>query len=163
MTTSRRCGRGLERRPPPQGLGNGRIGNGGGSFTTAGRSGSFGAVRGALHHAGSGHLGAGPGGGMQRAYSLTSQLPQPPPPHRHHPLQPPLQHGQGGGDGGQLVGCLAVALWALPCIRSAVMDLQVPLTATLTAAAVFTSIPLHVRGIGAPKLWQIQPQSSFTV
>ena len=88
---------------------------------------------------------------MQRAYSLTSQLPQPPPPlHHHHLPAPPLQHGRGGGDSGQLVGCLAVALWALPSIRSAVMDLQVRPRLAATAA-MCTYIPLYACDTGAQK------------
>lgn len=67
--------------------------------------------------------------GMQRAYSLSSQLP----PQQQVQQQPQQVVSQvrsggapcGGDDGSQLVGCMAVALWALPSIRSAVMDLQV--------------------------------------
>eukprot|EP00208_Stichococcus_sp_RCC1054_P002912 CAMPEP_0206142900 /NCGR_PEP_ID=MMETSP1473-20131121/18579_1 /ASSEMBLY_ACC=CAM_ASM_001109 /TAXON_ID=1461547 /ORGANISM="Stichococcus sp, Strain RCC1054" /LENGTH=3025 /DNA_ID=CAMNT_0053538067 /DNA_START=97 /DNA_END=9174 /DNA_ORIENTATION=+ len=113
-----------------QGLGNGRLTSGGGSFGSAGGSGNLGALRGSLHHVNSGQLSGSNVGaaGMQRAYSLSSQLP----PQQQVQQQPQQVVSQvrsggapcGGDDGSQLVGCMAVALWALPSIRSAVMDLQ---------------------------------------
>lgn len=46
--------------------------------------------------------------------------------------QSSLVQGGVGAEGGQLVSCLSVALWALPTVRSAVMDLQVrpPITSS---------------------------------
>lgn len=60
---------------------------------------------------GSAQAGVAAAAALQRSYSTVS--PQ------------GLPHLQGGGaEGGQLVSCLSVALWALPTVRSAVMDLQ---------------------------------------